>query len=228
MRHFLLVTLVFFFQSTSAQTDTGKIYTCTHLKKGFYKTYEEFVDNKPSCNVDFIIVSTQKSNNDSTIISAEYILKDPTHPVDNIWGFCDGNSVFVKHTHSIFNKKYYRLECVGKYCYFNYWYNGTIPVPLITSTAVMIPVGIFGKGELRQMIIDDKGKFKNPSLSLLKKLLSVQPLLLQSFKNESAKFEQFETYDEDTFQTEKSYEEEVNLMKDYLIKLNDACRNNKN
>ena len=50
MKYTLTLAAAFFCLFSFAQTDTCKIYNCSVLKSGFYRTYQEFLTNSPSIN----------------------------------------------------------------------------------------------------------------------------------------------------------------------------------
>ena len=87
MKYFFLLLSIFFFKFSPAQIDTTKIYNARKLKKGFYKTYEEFISNSPSVKEPFTILPLAKNNTDTTTIGATYKLADSTKNIKHIWGF---------------------------------------------------------------------------------------------------------------------------------------------
>lgn len=93
---------------------------------GFYRTYEEFVNNSPS--VDDVQIFTQEEQLEfKNIIAYDMLqIKNREHispkkyreKLDRMWGFSDGKNIFVNnkslHDADFFSK----IETKGPYCYF--------------------------------------------------------------------------------------------------------------
>ncbi len=182
---FLLLLLLCTLLVCDGQNDTSKIYNSSQLRMGFYKTYEEYLNNAPSFTPDVTLVYLIKSRLDSTITAAEYKLKDPSAAMPEIWGFCDGRDVFIRHRVSPFKVRYAKAEYIGKNPFFLFWKKEVYAIgpPLLAlataaGTAAIRPVFYL-------MFINPKGKITQAKYSTLKKLFSVDPDLLKRFKSDN-------------------------------------------
>ena len=110
-----------------------------NLRKGIYKTYNEFKLNSPSISLDYDI---QKEIIDYTNLmqAATYthrdtaytlnIDKDKANEIGTVWGFCDGRNVYINRETSISSgkvifkpySKFYKILYIGRYCYFSLGY----------------------------------------------------------------------------------------------------------
>ena len=103
-----------------------KIYNATELKKGLYKTYDEFINNTPSITNEFSV------KNRSTVTGGspfDFEIKDGTK-VGNVFGFCDGKDVYFK---GLRNGGYCKADYVGRYSFFNYVGNSAEPDQFFSS-----------------------------------------------------------------------------------------------
>jgi hypothetical protein len=213
-------SLVFITNSYAQTIDTSQT-----LKKGFYKSYEEFIANSPSITYPFQVFFIKKGKMDSTIIAAEYKLEDTLKKVGKVWGFCDGNSVFVAYSSKGIGKKYWKLESTGKYPFFTYAYRSSFSLPMggLIELATSLASTIIASNEFDLMIINDKGKLQTPTEDVIKKLLLGYPELSQSFKKEMSKFPEVDGAGLDYESgIDYHYEEKLVIIKSYLIKLNAA------
>ena len=101
-------------QSQTLATDPS-----AQLKKGFYRTYDEYLKNDPSIQPDFETQLLRAGRKDTTIIAANYILKSNEEKPKKFWGFCDGEHVFVR-VPEIVGSNYWKLQCPGPNPYFFY------------------------------------------------------------------------------------------------------------
>jgi hypothetical protein len=110
------------------------------LKKGIYKTYEEFKNNAPSIPLEWDIqsgifnysiagsntggVTTQMAYNDTVFKLT--IEKPATKEIGTVWGFCDGRNTYINREFSLTSgkvifkpdSKFFKILYLGRYCYF--------------------------------------------------------------------------------------------------------------
>ena len=97
----LMTKLLFFIYSfcavtiCSAQIKSVSNTDTNNLKKGFYKDYNEYLNNSPSIIRDFTIQFVPRDEFDSTIIGAKCILIDTSEKLPLTWGFSDGMHAYV-------------------------------------------------------------------------------------------------------------------------------------
>ena len=177
------------------------------LKKGFYKNFQECVDNAPSTFRDFEVTYIPINNGNNKIVAATIKLKDssPNAKIDSVWGFCDGESVFVDVSATTIpsQKQYWKLQCRGHnpYYYYSYGFNSLPDLPLgltLVSTnergtgpTHTNTIGFRNnRSQLREEeyligFIDEYGDYKPATKGNLKKLFASKPELLKRFKKES-------------------------------------------
>lgn len=192
------------------------------LQKGFYKNYNEFITNNPSVKDEFITTYYAKSKTDSTIISAEYKLIDTTKEINHIWGFCDGYYVFVRYPHTFLNNSlFWKLELRGRFSFFTYAYKSGVGVgtPLMSAISALVTTSIAPK-TFACFIIDQYGKFTDPDIHFVKKLLKPNPELLNSFNKKTIELGFPEFPDSQDFESDEKYQQRMDLIKEYLLQLN--------
>lgn len=209
---YLLICFITLFQVSFAQVDTNKIYNCSQLKRGFYKNYEEYINNSPSGSVEFTTVHLTKSKSDTTIIGAEYKLVDSLQRLKNVWGFCDGESVFVEYNNSLFVKRFWKLE-IGIYPFFTYKYKDIYGPGLIKLITIAEPA------QFLLMLITDKGKFREPDIKLMRKILKDEPTLLKKFRTYTDRYDNLDPYEP---VPEEISLEKLKIIKEFLIKINEV------
>ena len=73
------------------------------LKRGAYQTYNEFLNNDPSITDSFYIESKKRNfKNWKGTISPVPRFRSNGKKIKKIWGFCDGNTVFIFHQKEFF------------------------------------------------------------------------------------------------------------------------------
>ncbi len=221
MKYFLLLLSVFFCQLSPAQIDTTKIYNARQLKKGFYKSYEEYISNAPSVTEPFTVLPLAKSNTDTTTIGATYKLADSTKNIQHIWGFCDGTDVYVKFASTLFSKRYWRLEYIGIYPFFTfrYKYRNFAPASIFGLAGVIAFAKINEEYDL--MIVGRDGDVIEPTMRHMKRILEGYPDLLKSFSIYAKKYRDAQPYN---YESPQTYAEKMRLIKDYLIRLNEVSK----
>ena len=200
-----------------AQADTTKIYNCKQFKKGFYKSYNEFITNSPSVTYDFTITPLSHNPNDTLDTRVDYTLIDSTKHTGRVWGFCDGTDVYVKYNKAtglqIPDNSFLKLH-VGLCSFFSFQDRNSAPVVLLpgfglvgaavtaatAGNAIATASRPYSSRDYSLCMINDNGKFiKRPHASDIKKVLSTQPKLLKSFEEESDQIEKYlnQTYKDD-------------------------------
>lgn len=223
-----------------AQIDTTKIYNCKQFKKGFYKSYNEFIINSPSITYDFTIKHLSKHPNDTLDTRVDYTLLDSSKHTGHVWGFCDGTDVYIKYNTSTIASTFLKLH-VGRYPFFSFEDRSSSTVVLLpglglvgaavsaatTANAIAESSKPYSSKEYSLCLINDKGKFiKKPHASDIKKVLSTQPELLKLFEEEMGQLEKYsnETYLDDD-PDEIKYKIYI-ASKELLFKLNENYKSN--
>lgn len=141
----------------------SKIYTAAILKKGLYKNYNEFINNSPSITTAFMVAERDSSRGGNPY---EYIMKNGTAPT-GIWGFCDGQDVYVK---GLRIEGYCKLNYIGKYSFF-YTIEG------VELKTLELPS--------HMLIIEEGGKYKDATVGNVYKLIySKNKALAQEFNKQ--------------------------------------------
>ncbi|MBC7934934.1 MAG: hypothetical protein H7Y86_06205 [Rhizobacter sp.] len=165
-----------------AQTDSSSTIN-QPLKKGFYKTYQEYLDNNPSITADFTTELYRASKRDTTIIAGTYKLHSGTVKANKIWGFCDGKSVFIRYKVLIGNN-YWKAQVLGPHPYFLYKEKMILAAgPPIMAIATAVTTAALPAG-FEIMAVTGPGRPKYVWKGTMKKILSDQPALLEAFKKE--------------------------------------------
>src|SRR5687767_1198513 len=82
------------------------IINATAYNEGAYKTFEEFKYNNPSMVEGYIFKGRNLWFKDKDTDKLKKIKKK------EVWGFCDGSKIFVRHN------KYNEMSEKGRYCYY--------------------------------------------------------------------------------------------------------------
>ena len=172
------------------------------LKKGFYKTYQEFLDNSPSILLNFSTKLFISNTEDSVTVAAEYTITDSTELFEEFWGFGDGENIFVPQG-GFFGVKYWKLQCKGPNPYYYYGYKRIGVGPGVSGViTAAITASLPAVYEL--MFIDNNGSSQHYSAYNLKRLLKDNKPLFKEYKNE-------------IYPT-------VDMAVDYIIRYNEAKR----
>lgn len=165
-----------------AQNDTG-IVNRTPLKRGFYKTYQEYLDNSPSITADFTTTVFTASKKDPTIIAGTFRLKNSNVQLNKIWGFCDGESVFIRYK-VLLNNNYYKAQVLGPHPYFLFKEKTILAAgpPLMALATAAATASLPAGFEI--MAVTGRGRPKYVWMGTMKKMLADQPELLRAFKKE--------------------------------------------
>lgn len=160
-------------QITTSQENI-EILNCDKLKYGLYHSFTEFKNNDPS-DTNFIIklemrlpVEQQYGYGNE---QKSFIYDENGKPVEMdkpLWGFCDGEKVFIYSNHM-----YFEIITLGKFCVFT-----------IEDYKRMR-----GRYKTRDYFFDiNTGEvFELNSENLIKMVLHNDPILLEEFNNDRAK-----------------------------------------
>ncbi|HLZ17411.1 MAG TPA: hypothetical protein VKQ08_10240 [Cyclobacteriaceae bacterium] len=165
-----------FSASTNAQPHnelSGKsdyIIYAKSYKKGIYRTFDEFKNNRPSIHGNYTF-----DNKNIWLTDSVSGRKRKVNPKE-IWGYCDGSKIIVSWN------KYNVLSGLGRYCYFGERRKVPIPVPILTTpTVVSVPK------EFKMIINFNTGNVYYLSASLMRKILKKDdPELLAEFMKEES------------------------------------------
>ena len=214
MKYFLTLIAIAYSAIAFTQTDTSKIYNARTLKKGFYKTYDDYINNSPAFNYDFTVDYNYLSKSDSTIISADYTIVSDSLRTGKVWGFCDGKNIFIRKSSGLLNGKFWRIEYIGKLPYYNYsekHYGGYGPGLFRLATAA---AELATPRQYDIMLRDENDKNYIISKRIMRKLLIEHKELLDEFNK---KVEEIKNDNN----AHNSHTEEIKIFKEYLKKLND-------
>jgi len=125
LNNILKICLNIFFISFTAVITHAQEVICDdsiQLKRGIYKTFEEFKYNNPSIVTEFELEEKERITG-----YIQYSLKfiDPNlSSKESYYGFCDGKNVYFAG-HIGFTKAYYdKVLFLGRYCYFKKFFQG--------------------------------------------------------------------------------------------------------
>jgi hypothetical protein len=151
------------------------------LKRGFYASYEEYLSNSPSITLAFESEVYRISKKDSTIVSAKYHLLDSSGKVKGIWGFCDGENVFVKYR-IILGHQFWKLQCPGPnpYLFFKNKMLVAAGPPVMALATLAITASLPPSYDV--LLINKSGKVKNPTKKNMRSILADTPEILTAFK----------------------------------------------
>ncbi len=194
-------------------------------KRALYKTFDEFINNKPTLKDSFLIKYISRTKTDTTILKAKYLALDETSFPIQVWGFCDGTNVFIRTPQSIFNNENcLKLDHIGQFSFFtSLQKSGSSFGPTILSKIIIATVTtVLSPKDYVIYLIDNKGKIKYLNEDVLRKYLKEFPQLLASFNKDFDKVFPEKFYDDDHFVTDEEDMNRMNVLKEYLIKLDNA------
>ncbi|MEO7311016.1 MAG: hypothetical protein ABIX01_11510 [Chitinophagaceae bacterium] len=159
-----------------------------------YQTYQEFLDNKPTIKDGFSIIPYV---NDAGIqmSAARIAFADSIGKKPKIWGFCDGNLVFILPPKGVLPKKiYYPLDYIGRYSFYTISKKvNNITGPSVRSlgaagalTAAAAAARANSATYQETFIIDDDGNSQQATPDFLLQLFKNRPGIYRSYSDESA------------------------------------------
>jgi len=206
-----------------------RIFQSDSLVRGLYKNYREFLYNSPSYKTKFAAVAKLVNKEDSSLLAAGPVFPDGEKKIDDAWGFCTGDEVFVRNGGLQFKNYYWKLESIGTYSYFRTLSdNHPIILPGVGpgGLAFIVATGNKKPSNAFLAVIDTTGKIRRADFSLLKKLLRPHPALLKSFKEAAEPYEEYEYGNRREDEGADTQDTIIRIMKTYLDKLNEELKNN--
>lgn len=170
------------------------ILTDSIKQPGIYLNFEEFKQNKPSIKLSNPIIYKQVkygglgSSNSKTAYAID-IQKNEGREIGDVFGFCDGKNFYfiaseytdIYFPNKIHNFNFYKVEYVGKLCFYDAVQNsGPNSGTIATLATVVIDINT---GEINLL-----------SKSYLKQLLIEKPELLEKFKKQENKYDHLKEY----------------------------------
>jgi hypothetical protein len=151
------------------------------LKKGFYRTYDEYLKNDPSIQPDFETQLLRASRRDTTIIAANYILKTKGEKPKKFWGFSDGENVFVR-VPELLSSNYWKLQCPGPNPYLFYKSKMIFAMgpPLMALATVALTAAV--PANLDVWVVTKSGKAKYGWRKYIKDIVRRKPAVFEEFK----------------------------------------------
>ncbi|MEI3799514.1 MULTISPECIES: hypothetical protein [Chitinophaga] len=161
------------------------------LKKGLYKTFEEFQSNNPSEEGDLVIKNRSSAAQIYLLANRnELVLRDGAgqeHKLKNYWGFCDGKNIYIK------DNGLNKLQEIGYYCI--YALHGIQPSRGYINQADMTTNSINTPVVLKKVLNVVTGQILELSAYNLKKyILPQDSVLLDEFRADREKKDQLEYY----------------------------------
>lgn len=175
----------------SATAQIELITDAPQLKKGLYKTFEEFQSNNPSEEGDLVIKNRSSAAQIYLLANRnELLLRDASgqeHKLKNYWGFCDGKNIYIK------DNGLNKLQEIGYYCI--YALHGMQPSRGYINQADMTTNSINTPVVLKKVLNVVTGQILELSAYNLKKyILPQDSALLDEFKSDREKKDQLEYY----------------------------------
>ncbi len=149
-------------------------------KSGFYKSYQEFVNQSPSIERKFKLIDKSSDRLDKNgVVRVKYKLEDGEQKLKfTPWGFSDDSLVYIRFFTSLFNDYYWKLECNAAEYPFMFVYlsqNGGYKGIGFLLDRMMPIFDIY--------YLDKNGKIKLTTVKNLKKLFSVIPEIEDEYIN---------------------------------------------
>jgi hypothetical protein len=161
------------------------------LKKGLYKSFEEFQTNSPSEEGDLVIKNRSSAAQIYLLANRnELVLRDAAgqeHKVKNYWGFCDGKNIYIR------DNGLNKIEETGYYCL--YALHGIQPSRGYLNQADRTVNSISTPVVLKKVVYVVTGQVLDLSAYNLKKyILPQDSALLDEFRADKEKKDQLEYY----------------------------------
>lgn len=199
---FILLSVLFFVHFAINAQEGPNLDSTIALKRGFYRTYQEFKDNNPT----LLIPATTVIDDEFISIFTEPFYCYKINLIDTfkiekytpVWGFCDGVHIYLNREKEFRKRvRYDIIEKMGNYYYFQ-------TTSMTYSPGMYVGGGVGGGGMMmgggasktvQQMYFDfATGTEELLTKSKLKKLLQQYPDLLQKFKDETSKSKKLKMY----------------------------------
>jgi len=173
-------------RDTTATASESDILKCRQPKKGLYRSYEEFRRNAPSITRDFAVISNDNGKSkwagDGFSIEMKDTLISPRIIQREMWGFCDGKTIFVNAHNFQRGYGFHPLLHVGRYAYLE----GVDPMAESTEklSGVRASFVNVADNKLGYLLNLNNGKFYPLNQEDLEKILSQDPVLFGQFQRE--------------------------------------------
>lgn len=227
MKRAIHIYLLLLFCLLSANEIFSQTNDSSARKKALYKNFAEFVNNHPSLTDSFVVKYFSKTKNDSSLVCAKCFDKYGLPMADGIWGFCDGNNIFIRVAQSVIkNDIYFKLEYIGNFCFFDAPLKAQLyvtPFDPVRGIVASATNAVITPKETITYMIDNNGRVKPLTEERLRKYLKAYPALLSSFNKDFEKAFPKEFYSRDHEITDEEEFNRINVLKNYLIKLDMAC-----
>ena len=162
------------------------------LKKGVYRNFDEFKYNSPSLDyfseIDTLSMKSGVIGNREEIIYydiGEYV--DSGLKSNQMFGFCDGESVFFNVDYSKFSKKnFIKVEYIGRYCYYKHSTPNTSAVVAGGIAGGLVGgliVASVGQPVVQYVLNINNGESFAISKSILKSIFTKNDSLLKDIKD---------------------------------------------
>lgn len=158
-------------------------------KRGVYKTYEEYLDDNPSIDAAFSSTQLHLTRKSDLVVAAR--IKFAGKRQKPIWGFSDGEFVYVRAVSGqFFQNQYWKLQCDGPRPYVYY---AEKPIFFIGGMGLAVAaVAAAGSAALppmtTMMVVEPRTKkfhqIKMIGKRKMRALLQDYPDLLEAFNNE--------------------------------------------
>ena len=219
-------------QFLQAQNDKIKIYNSKTLTKGLYKSYSEYLNNSPSIVEDFILKPIKKHKSDTTFERANFELINTKNEYEDIWGFCDGNNIYVNFPYSSSTNIYCKLEYNGIVPYFafnpfkqNYRYTPVLKEN--SGSAAKIRANADMKAVLSDpnyylVVLLKDGEFKFVTIELMKQILKAQPTLVEFCVEKMEQYIRFRDLQSYEYRDYITAESELDMIRRFLKILDES------
>lgn len=148
--------------------------------RGIYQSFTELRDNKPGMTDEFTI----RTKNNSGLQVFEIRDKAKNKKIKRVYGFSDGQALYI-HARNYTNGNYFtRLQNRGKYMYFEDWGGSGVGIGIGIGIGP-VGVGTGGRQRLKAYFLDAlSGQIETLNRNRLRLLLAQTPDLLQSYEKE--------------------------------------------
>ena len=192
MKKLVLFILFLVFTKAFAQYP---IISDLEKKAGIYRDFNEFKNNNPSIKLDYPVMSEQINFSEvsSLKVYALDISKKQSREIGNVFGFCDGQSIFIGASAGDLHKfAFYKVEYLLKYAVFDAAQDNTQFVVGGANGALQMGNSYQTKKTL--ICIFESGEILTLTKNRLKEFLSDKPELLEKFKKQDNKNDYLKKY----------------------------------